>query len=67
MNAAIDYVRAYPEKCMIGQHSADEHIVFAKQRFIKCKYNNARGADNTDMKGTNDYGDMWRNNTVYLI
>jgi|TARA_B110000977_G_scaffold5419_1_gene7700 hypothetical protein len=52
---------------MIGQHSADEHIVFAKQRFIKCKYNNARGADNTDMKGTNDYGDMWRNNTVYLI
>jgi mannosyltransferase OCH1-like enzyme len=38
MNAAIDYVRAYPEKCMIGQHSADEHIVFAKQRFINTIY-----------------------------
>jgi len=67
MNATIDYVRAYPEKCMIGQHTADEHIMFAKQRFIKCKYNNARGADNSDIKGGNDYGEMWRKRDIYLV
>ena len=65
MNAAIDYVRAYPEKCIIGQHTSDEHIVFAKQVFIKCKYNNASGADNSDIKGGNDYGEMWRKRLVY--
>ena len=67
MNATIDYVRAYPERCMIGQHTADEHIVFAGRRFIKCKYNNARGADNSDIKGGNDYGEMWRKRDIYLV
>jgi mannosyltransferase OCH1-like enzyme len=70
MNAAIDYVRAYPEKCMIGQHTIEEQreefIRFNNVRHVKCKYNNAKGADNTDMKGTNDYGDMWRKRDVYL-
>lgn len=66
MNASIDYIRAHPDKCIIGQHTSDEHIVFAQQRFIKCKYNNARGADNSDIKSGNDYGEMWRNNDVYL-
>jgi len=32
---------------------------------IKCKYNNARGADNSDLGGTNDYGKMWRERDVY--
>jgi len=52
MNASIDYVRAYPEKCMIGQHTSEE---FGGVKFVKCKYNNAHGADNTDMNGANDY------------
>lgn len=65
MNAAIDYVRAYPEKCVIGQHTSDEHVVFGGTRVLKCKYNNAKGADNTDVLGTNDYGVMWRGKDVY--
>jgi hypothetical protein len=65
MNAAIDYVRAHPEKCMIGQHTSDEHVVFGDKRILKCKYNNAKGADNTDIIGGNDYGHMWRIRDVY--
>ena len=69
MNAAIDYIRAYPEKCMIGQHSLEDNkqqfVRFNNVRYIKCKYNNAKGADNSDMKGTNDYGDMWRKRDIY--
>jgi len=70
MNASIDYVRAYPDKCMIGQHTieekGEEFIRFNNVRYVKCKYNNAKGADNRDMGGTNDYGDMWRKRDVYL-
>ena len=66
MNASIDHIRAHPDKCMIGQHTSDEHIQFGKHKFIKCKYNNARGADNSDLKGGNDYGEMWRNRDIYL-
>lgn len=66
MNASIDYIRAYPDKCMIGQHTPDEHILFGNHKFIKCKYNNARGGDNSDLKGGNDYGEMWRNRDIYL-
>jgi mannosyltransferase OCH1-like enzyme len=65
MNAAVDYVRAHPEKCLVGQHTSDEHIAFGGTPVIKCKYNNARGADNSDLKGTNDYGVMWRERSVY--
>ena len=67
MNASIDYIRAHPDKCVIGQHTSDEHILFGEHKFIKCKYNNARGADNSDLKGGNDYGEMWRNRDIYLI
>ena len=66
MNSAIDYVRAYPEKCVIGQHTSDEHVVFGGTRVLKCKYNNAKGADNSDLGGTNDYGVMWMNRDVYV-
>jgi mannosyltransferase OCH1-like enzyme len=69
MNAAIDYIRAYPTKCMIGQHTIEEnkeeYVRFNNIRHVKCKYNNAKGADNSDMKGTNDYGEMWRRRDVY--
>ena len=65
MNAAIDYVRANFGKCMIGQHTPDEHVVFGDTRILRCKYNNAKGADNTDIVGGNDYGQMWRNRDVY--
>lgn len=67
MNAAIDYVRANFGKCMIGQHTSDEHVVFGDKRILKCKYNNAKGADNSDLVGTNDYGVMWRERRVYLL
>lgn len=70
INACIDYVRENSEKCMIGQHvieNGEQFMDFGDVRFIKVKYNNAKGADNTDMKGTNDYGDMWRKRDVYLI
>lgn len=66
MNSAIDYVRAYPEKCVIGQHTPDEHVVFGGKRILKCKYNSAKGADNSDLGGTNDYGVMWMNRDVYV-
>jgi mannosyltransferase OCH1-like enzyme len=65
MNASIDYIRQHPDKCVIGKHTSNEYITFGDVTFIKCKYNNARGADNSDLPGTNDYGDMWRKRKVY--
>jgi hypothetical protein len=65
MNASIDYIRKYPQKCLVGQHTNDEYVRFGDINFIKCKYNNARGADNSDIKCGNDYGVMWRNRQVY--
>ena len=35
MNASIDYIRAYPDKCMIGQHTSDEQIQIGKHKFVK--------------------------------
>lgn len=70
MNAGIDYLRRHGDKCLVGKHTieekGEEFIRFGNIQFIKCKYNNARGADNSDMKGTNDYGHMWRNFDVYV-
>ena len=54
-----------PEKCVIGQHTSDEHVVFGGTQILKCKYNDAKGADNSDLEGTNDYGVMWRERLVY--
>lgn len=65
MNACIDHVRENPTKCMIGLHTSDEFIQFGDTKVIKCKYNNARGADNSDIEGGNDYGDLWRKRDVY--
>lgn len=69
MNGAIDYIRKNPEKCNIGQivikQGTEEYMVFGKQIFIRLKYNDAPGADNTDVKGTNHYGDLWRSWNAY--
>ena len=69
INACIDHVRKFPHTCLIGKHVIDngeQFIDFELGRFAKVKYNNARGADNSDLVGTNDYGEMWRNWDVYL-
>lgn len=65
MNAAVDYLRAHPSRVMVGSHGSDEHVRFGNVTFVKCKYNGAKGADNSDMSGTNDYGVMWRRRDVY--
>ena len=68
MNACVDYMRFNGEKCMIGKHlieNNEQFMDFGNLRFIKVKYNNAKGADNTDTSGTNDYGVMWRAGNVY--
>ena len=68
INACIDHVRKFPHACLIGKHVIDngeQFIDFDRGRFAKVKYNNARGADNSDLAGTNDYGKMWRNFDIY--
>lgn len=69
MNGCIDYIRSNPDKCFIGQHTIEEdgieYVRFGNKRIFKCKYNNARGADNSDMGGTNNYGQMWLNRDIY--
>ena len=70
MYGAIDYVRKYPQKCMIGKHIIDRdgsgYVAIGKTLVLKCKYNNAPGANNDDLQGGNDYGKMWRNRDIYL-
>ena len=69
MSGSIDYIRKNPEKCLVGRHlvgnNNKEFVVFGKTVFVQCKYNNAQGADNSDLKGSNNYGEMWRNFSVY--
>lgn len=69
MIACADYMRFNGEKCMIGTHLIDNNeqfMDFGNLRFIKVKYNNAEGADNSDLEGSNDYGVLWRNGDIYL-
>jgi hypothetical protein len=69
MSGSIDYVRRHSVRCMIGRHIQDrdgsEYVAMGKQVVLKCKYNNARGADFSDVKGGNDYGKMWREWDIY--
>ena len=69
VEGGIDYLRFHADKCCVGQHILDGDkqgfLCFGKTVFIKNKYNNAQGADNTDIKGGNDYGEMWRTGDVY--
>lgn len=65
MQAAIDHLRSHPSQCLVGLHTIDEDVEFGGVKFVKCKYNDARGADNRDVEGTNDYGEMWRRRDVF--
>ena len=69
MVGSIDYVRRHPDRCSIGRHIIDrdgsEYVAIGKSIILKCKYNNTKGADNSDIKGANDYGVMWRIWDVY--
>lgn len=66
IQACIDYVRFNQTKCLVGKHTGgDEHVVFGDTPVVKCKYNNAQGADNSDVKGTNHYGKMWLERNIY--
>jgi mannosyltransferase OCH1-like enzyme len=69
MTACIDFLRQHNENCFIGKHvieNGEQLMYFSNVKFIKVKYNDAKGADNSDILGTNDYGQLWRNNDVYL-
>lgn len=69
ISGSIDYIRKNPDKCFIGRHLIGngnrEVIVFGKTVFVQCKYNNAQGADNRDLVGSNNYGEMWRTWNIY--
>lgn len=65
MNAAIDHLRAHMNDCFLGSHTSEECITFAGTPIVKCKYNNASGADNRDLRGSNNYGHMWMARDVY--
>jgi mannosyltransferase OCH1-like enzyme len=70
MQCAVDYLRKYPEKCLIGRHIIDNQkqsfICFDKQVFIKHKYNSPpEGGIYSDIPGGNNYGEMWRNWDIY--
>lgn len=69
INACIDYIRMFPTKCMVGKHiieNGEQFIDYECGRIVKVKYNNAKGADNRDILGGNDYGEMWKKWNVYL-
>ena len=68
MTAAIDHLREFPRECAVGQHviqGMSSYIDFGGYNFVHHKYNDAKGADNSDVPGTNDYGDMWRKRMIY--
>jgi mannosyltransferase OCH1-like enzyme len=69
INACVDHIRKFPGRCLIGKHvieNGEQFIDFDCGRIAKVKYNNAKGADNNDITGGNDYGEMWRNWDIYL-
>ena len=71
MQCAVDYIRKYPEKCLIGRHIIDNQkqsfICFDKQVFIKHKYNSPSiGGIYSDISGGNNYGELWRTWDIYL-
>jgi len=69
INACIDYMRTKASNCAIGKHvieNGEQFMDFGNARLIKVKYNNAKGADNSDVRGANDYGEMWRSGQIYL-
>ena len=70
MQGAIDYLRRFPEKCLVGRHIIDNQnqsfICFDKKIFLKHKYNSPpQGGIYSDVPGGNNYGEMWANLNVY--
>lgn len=68
VHACVDHLRMFHDKCLMGEHTfvdGEQVMRFYNSCVVKVKYNNAKGADNTDLKGTNDYGHMWRIGCVY--
>ena len=69
MTGSIDYIRKNPNLCMIGRHIVGneniEYLIMNKHVVLRCKYNNAPGADFSDIKGGNNYGKMWRDWDIY--
>jgi len=70
MQGAVDYIRKFPGKCLVGKHIIDgknqSFICFDKQVFIKHKYNSPPvGGIYSDIEGGNNYGEMWNNWDVY--
>ena len=66
--ATIDYIRLYPEKCLFGKmisEKASNYIKFGECNVLKVKYNDAEGGDNSEIKGTNNYNDLWYSRNVY--
>jgi mannosyltransferase OCH1-like enzyme len=71
MQGSIDYIRKFPDKCLIGRHIIDgqnqSFICFDKTIFIKHKYNSPpQGGIYSDISGGNNYGEMWKNWDVYF-
>jgi mannosyltransferase OCH1-like enzyme len=69
MSACVDFIRRGTYSISVGRHIVGGDgvgfTVFDDKLIIKNKYNNAIGADNSDVQGTNNYGLMWRNWDVY--
>lgn len=68
VHACIDHLRMFPDQCSVGDHTfmeGEQVICFYDSCVAKVKYNSAKGGDNSDTKGTNDYGHMWRTRDVY--
>lgn len=66
MYGGIDFLR--DSDVLVGRHilaNPSEFVVFGRTKFIQCKYNNASGADNRDLGGTNNYGKMWCSKEIY--
>lgn len=69
-SAAIDYVRKNMEKVSLGRHIISNNnrcvMVFDKTVLLQVKYNSPpQGGIYSDIKGGNNYGEMWRNWNVY--
>ncbi len=68
MYGGIDFLR--DPDVLVGRHllaNPSEFVVFGKLTMVQCKYNNARGADNQDLPGTNNYGQMWWHKEIYNV
>lgn len=70
MQCAIDHLRMFPTKCLIGRHIIDEKgqsfVCFDREIFVKHKYNSPRvGGIYSDIPGGNNYGEMWKAWDVY--